>query len=738
MGLALFALGALTVWGALAPKPGVALVAWDRFLRAAFGWGAYAIPFTLCATGGWLLLRHHRQGVPPFDSERLLGTVLLYVGLLVLLQAIGAALYSPAGASGVGADHGGGVVGEALLAFCLRGLGVGGTLVALITWSVVGLTFALGVPLPQLLEIIWRPIGAALKRASMWPLRLRSRLASRNGEVEDSWGARIAPGASMAKERQVYETGGAAVEAAPVTLVEGAEFAPRRFEATAWALPDREQILVEGTTGRVDHEYDRQRAKLIEETLKAFDAPCRVVEINRGPVITQFGVEPEFVESRSGRRIKVKVSKIASLADDLALALAAPSVRVEAPVPGKGYVGVEVPNNDISLVALRDVISGPEFEGVDSSLRMGLGQDVSGRPVVADLVEMPHLLVAGTTGSGKSVCINAIIACLLLQNTPDQLQFLMVDPKRVELTNFNGIPHLLAPVVVELERVVPGLQWLSREMDERYRRFSESGVRHIDEYNRRVKESGGKSLPKLVVVIDELADLMMLAPDETERVITRLAQLARATGIHLVIATQRPSVDVVTGLIKANFPARIAFAVASSVDSRVILDHPGAERLLGRGDMLFQAPDAAAPIRLQGSFVSDAEMRRLIRYWKRLSLNGGKTGPSESSVASSGPPANVALRQTPLWEDYDTPEGELDELFDEAVELVREMERGSVSLLQRRLRIGYTRAARLIDQMEERGIVGPQKSGSLPREVLDYGEDARQAEEGHRSAAAQS
>jgi S-DNA-T family DNA segregation ATPase FtsK/SpoIIIE len=738
IGITLFALGAITVWGALAPKPGLALVEWDQFLRTAFGWGAYAIPFTLCVTGGWLLLRDHREGVPPFDSERLLGTILLFIGLLVLLQAIGGILYSRADITSVDAGQGGGVVGEALLVLCLRGLGVGGTLVVLITWSMVGLTFALGVPLPQLLESVWGPVGAGVARVRAWVPSLRRQLVSHRGAAKN--GSNPAPGTDAfgGETAQANKPKGASIEGPPAALAEGPEFAPRQFKTTVWALPDREQILVEGTTGRVDHEYDRQRAKLIEETLKAFGAPCRVVEINRGPVITQFGVEPEFVESRSGRRIKVKVSKIASLADDLALALAAASVRVEAPVPGKGYVGVEVPNNDISLVALRDVISGPEFERIDSSLRMGLGQDVSGRPVVADLVEMPHLLVAGTTGSGKSVCINAIIACLLLQNTPDELQFLMVDPKRVELTNFNGIPHLLAPVVVELERVVPGLQWLSREMDERYRRFSERGVRHIDEYNRRMKQDGGKPLPKLVVVIDELADLMMLAPDETERVITRLAQLARATGIHLVIATQRPSVDVVTGLIKANFPARIAFAVASSVDSRVILDQPGAERLLGRGDMLFQAPDAAAPIRLQGSFVSDAEMRRLIRYWKRLSLNGEQTQPSESAIASSGRPANVAFKQTPLWEDYDTPEGELDELFDEAVELVRDMKRGSVSLLQRRLRIGYTRAARLIDQMEERGIVGPQKSGSLPREVLDYGEDVLQAEEGQGSAAAQS
>ncbi len=497
-------------------------------------------------------------------------------------------------------------------------------------------------------------------------------------------------------------------------------------EARAWQLPDLTAILEPGTDGGVDEAYDRDRARLIEETLQAFGAPAHVVEINRGPTVTQFGVEPDFIESRGGRRIKVKVSKIASLADDLALALAAPSIRIQAPVPGKGYVGIEVPNEEISLVALRDVMESEAFQKIPSRLRIGLGRDVSGRPVVADLAAMPHLLIAGTTGSGKSVCINAILACLLLQNTPEDLRFVMVDPKRVELTFYNGVPHLLAPVVVDLERVVPALQWVAREMDERYRRFAREGVRNLTEYNERVRLRGDERLPHLVVVVDELADLMMLAPDESERVLTRLAQLARATGIHLVIATQRPSVDVVTGLIKANFPARIAFAVTSSVDSRVVLDQPGAERLLGRGDMLFLAPDAAAPVRLQGVYVSEVELGRLIRYWKHAALDGEATQPTAPTAAPAVTiPAGAPLKQAPLWEELEVDEHEdLDPLFEEAVRVVREMRRASISLLQRRLRIGYTRAARLIDQLEARGIVGPEKGGSLPREVLDYGEES--------------
>jgi S-DNA-T family DNA segregation ATPase FtsK/SpoIIIE len=488
------------------------------------------------------------------------------------------------------------------------------------------------------------------------------------------------------------------------------------------------EILDPGTQGKADETFNRERARLIEETLGVFGAPARVVEIHRGPTITQFGVEPEFLETRGGRRTKVKVGKIASLADDLALALAASTIRIEAPVPGKGYVGIEVPNQEVSLVALRDVMAAEPFQRIDSRLRLGLGKDVSGNAVAADLRAMPHLLIAGTTGSGKSVCVNAIISALLLQNTPDDMKLVMVDPKRVELTYYNGIPHLLAPVVVELERVVPALQWVSREMDQRYHRFAKEGVRNIDDYNQRMSHTGLKPMHTIVVVIDELADLMIMAPDETERVVTRLAQLARATGIHLVIATQRPSVDVVTGLIKANFPARIAFAVASSVDSRVILDQPGAERLLGRGDMLFQSPDASAPVRLQGSYVAEGELARLIRYWKNAALGGEETKPTPIAPAQTIPPG-APLKQAPLWEEISEIEEELDPVFDEAVEIVRAMRRASISLLQRRLRIGYTRSARLIDQMEAKGIIGPAKSGSQPREVLDYGELTHEIEE---------
>jgi S-DNA-T family DNA segregation ATPase FtsK/SpoIIIE len=509
-----------------------------------------------------------------------------------------------------------------------------------------------------------------------------------------------------------------------------------------WRLPDYRTLLASGSEEDFDREFLVERARIIEETLLSFGAPGKVVEINTGPVITQFGVEPAYLLSRSGKKNRVKVSAIAQLDKDLQLALGAKSIRVEAPVPGKGYVGIEVPNEQAALVSLRDVMDSEEFKKIDSPLTIALGQSVDGTPVAADLSVMPHLLIAGTTGSGKSVCVNSIITSLLLRNTPDKLKFVMVDPKRVELTGYNGIPHLIAPVVVELERIVGVLKWVTREMDERYKRFSNAGARNIEDFNKHIP-ANEVWMPYIIVIIDELADLMMLAPDETERVITRIAALARATGIHLVIATQRPSVDVVTGLIKANFPARIAFAVASSVDSRVILDQPGAERLLGRGDMLYQSGDSPAPVRLQGVFVSDMEINNISRYWRSLDSDEApqtptmvldKSAPATAPAASSSPARPAAgerssltpartTQQTAFWDDDKSDnrdannDGE-DDLYEEAVELVRRLNKASVSLLQRRLRIGYTRAARLIDLMEERGVVGPAESGSKPREVL--------------------
>jgi S-DNA-T family DNA segregation ATPase FtsK/SpoIIIE len=720
IGVLLIVVGIFSVVWMLTAAGGSISEAWLRILRGGFGWGMFAIPLALLAGGLWLVLRSIQERLPHVAPEQVLGMVLLYLALLTIMHG----LVRPQGwaeaFSLARQGMGGGLIGAAILEALVGALGSGGTVVALVAMLLVGIVFTAGISIPELMVLGANAMGWI--RRGVLGERAPSRPKRRAG-VAVSAALELGPQTPSADRRSA--AGGRASEPMPrASVPELAGMAPAAQPAEAigrppWTLPDLTDMLEPGSVGKADDEFDRERARLIEDTLLSFGAPARVVEVNRGPTITQFGVEPDFVEGRAGRRIKVKVSKISALADDLALALAAPSIRIEAPVPGKGYVGIEVPNTVISLVALRDVMEAESFQKLSSRLRIGLGQDVSGHAVAADLSAMPHLLIAGTTGSGKSVCVNAIISCLLLQNTPDDLRLVMVDPKRVELTYYNGIPHLLAPVVVDLERVVPALQWVSREMDERYRRFAKEGARNIADFNQRMVHAGQKGLPCLVVIIDELADLMMLAPDETERVITRLAQLARATGIHLVIATQRPSVDVVTGLIKANFPARIAFAVASSVDSRVILDQPGAERLLGRGDMLFQSPDSAAPVRMQGAYVSERELNRLIGHWK----DAGLAGQGAQAAAPESVPVGVPLKQATMWEEpAPAEEDEGDVLFDEAVTIVRQMRRASISLLQRRLRIGYTRAARLVDQLEERGIVGPGQQGSQAREVLDYGE----------------
>ncbi|MBP8973064.1 MAG: hypothetical protein KBH93_04245 [Anaerolineae bacterium] len=527
----------------------------------------------------------------------------------------------------------------------------------------------------------------------------------------------------------------------PVAVTGTGSNAPERRIATpaprqiAYELPDFRRLLKRGEERRVNDDVLLDKARVIEDTLASFSAPGKVVEVNPGPVITQFGIEPDYLITRSGKKQRVKVGAIARLDADLALALAAKSIRIEAPVPGKSMVGIEVPNDEVALVSLLDIMEAPEFTRIESRLRLALGLGVDGTPVAADLTAMPHLLIAGTTGSGKSVCVNAIIACLLLQNTPDDVQFIMVDPKRVELTSYNGIPHLVAPVVVDLERIVGVLQWVQREMESRYHKFAAIGARNILDYNKKIGPDQ-RRMPYYVVVIDELADLMMLAPDETERLLARLAQMARATGIHLIISTQRPSVDIITGLIKANFPARIAFMVASSVDSRVILDQPGAEKLLGRGDMLFQSPDAAAPQRMQGVYVSDEEITRITSFWRaQLVQKAGSDGlavPGREIAlgAEEGRGARVGRRtsqppaqQAALWDSEEISDADgdgEDDLYDQAVELVQSLRKASISLLQRQLRIGYTRAARLIDRMEEDGIIGPAQEGSKPREVIKY------------------
>jgi S-DNA-T family DNA segregation ATPase FtsK/SpoIIIE len=455
---------------------------------------------------------------------------------------------------------------------------------------------------------------------------------------------------------------------------------PKRTRAGVadhWALPPIDMLAVSEVV-EVSEVEAHERARVIERTLRSFGVEASVREINPGPRVTQFALEPGA---------GTKVSRITSLKDDLALALAAPSIRVEAPVPGQSRVGLEIPNGQASFVRLRDVFDSGAFHNSKGTLRLALGRDVTGRSVVGDLARMPHLLIAGATGAGKSACLNAIIAGFLFQHTPDELRFLMVDPKMVELKTFDGVPHLVWPVVTEMDKVVGVLKYAVGEMERRYREFSELGIRNLDGYNKRCEAKGEPKLPRMIVIIDELADLMMAAPEEVEAAICRLAQMARAVGIHLILATQRPSVDVLTGLIKANFPSRIAFAVSSQIDSRVILDAPGAERLLGRGDMLFLGPDSPKPLRVQGAWVDDDEVEAVARYWKEL------------QPAEYDPEVGRHLEA----ESRRTENPHEDPLYAQALELVQSQTRISTSLLQRKLRIGYNRASRLMDMLRDSG-----------------------------------
>ncbi len=471
---------------------------------------------------------------------------------------------------------------------------------------------------------------------------------------------------------------------------------------SGWRLPPID-ILDKPSEVDLNRDDINKRARLIEEALTSYGVETKVVQINMGPTVTQFGVEPgwdrkykEIKEKGQTRleeisRTRVRVDRITSLANDLALALAAPSIRIEAPVPGKSMVGIEVPNIVFGSVSLRSVVETAAFQKIKarSKLAVAMGKGAGGEAAAADLARMPHLLIAGATGSGKTVCLGSIICCLLLHNSPDDVRFILVDPKRVELVVFNGVPHLVVPVVVDTDKAIKALRWLNQEMDNRYRLFAQAGVRNIEGYNK--DRSPGEGLPYLVLDIDELADLMMAAFDEVEHALCRLAQLARATGIHLVVATQRPSVDVVTGLIKANFPTRVSFVVTSQVDSRTILDMVGAEKLLGRGDMLFMPSEASRPKRLQGSFISDAEIERLVYFW------GNQREPKVSYVNFDEVAAPITLSQKIA--------SAPDPLLEEAKHLAREHKHVSTSFLQRRLRVGYPRAARLMETLEQEGLV---------------------------------
>ena len=760
VGWVLAILAALTILSMVSAQQGVLTHWWITLLRQAFGWGRFVVPLFLGAIGFWMVLRDFGDRMPRPAPEQIIGAVLGFFVVLTTLHLVVSVAWPEVNIQNLGRSGlGGGLFGALLLETGRDWLGQAGVIFALtIGWvAVVALVAKLspaevarriaewrsrqpgtaremgaGTGDSSNIDISQKPLPSELLPASV-AFGGDGRATARGSVVlggtdpaRDALGdgdsPRINGRQGAGTSARPAGSDGAHVSAGGPVPTGEIIISPVAVGIQPWRLPVMTEVLREGNEQSYSEDLIRKQVRIIEETLVSLGAPVRVSEINQGPVVTQYGAEPLFIPGRGGKTTKVKVSKIANLADDLALALSARSIRIQAPIPGKNLVGIEVPNEEASVVALRDVMESESFSQLKGRLRLGLGQDVSGQAVAADLRAMPHLLIAGATGAGKSVCVNSIITALLLQNSPDTLRMILVDPKRVELTQYNGIPHLLAPVVMDVDRVVPTLRWVTREMDSRYRRFASVGARNIDDFNQRIAKTGDPlasgPIPYITVLIDELADVMMQAPDEAERVICRLAQMARATGIHLIIATQRPSVDVVTGLIKANFPARIAFAVASSVDSRVILDMPGAERLLGRGDMLFAPPDVSQPLRLQGAHVSNQEIDQLIRYWQTAVDPAARqsSGAWQSEdVSQREPSVDEMTSQPKLFPTFDEPKSTTfqfeDELLPACVEIFLAENRASTSLLQRRLRIGYTRAARLVELLEEMGIIADEMQG---------------------------
>jgi S-DNA-T family DNA segregation ATPase FtsK/SpoIIIE len=753
LGVLLISLSIVTLLGLIRDTDGVVIDWWSKLLRQAFGWGSYVVVLTGFGAGCLLLAGRAPARFPP-DGQATQGTAgiqgipwRVVIGVeIVFLALLGLTHLIYAGTNpweAAEAGLGGGYIGavfSGILSDVLGPLPTGLILGGVLFWGVL---VAFDLTLEECLERIesgwyrvrrWIAVGLT-GLASRWPFNLSGNEPSPDGHA--SLDGEVSPESSFPDAQGTVVWGGA-IETPPPSLgtrarkarVRSARKTPASKPTSKTATePKRSRsgkksrrpkivlpsldLLEEPDEASFDETDIRNKAKTVEETLEHFGVPAKVVEINWGPRVTQYGVEPGYIIRRGqgGEETerKIRVAKIAALSNDLALALAAAPVRIEAPVPGRSIVGIEVPNSQVSQVSLRRVMSATGFRRLKSDLRLALGEGVAGAPVVADLAKMPHLLIAGATGSGKSVCINAIATCLLCQNSPYTMRMVMIDPKRVELSGYNGVPHLFGRVESDVERIVSVLRWLVQAMEERYKRFAESGARHLDDYNRHWRVGSSEYLPRVVILIDELADLMFFAPEEVEHSIIRLAQMARATGMHLVIATQRPSVDVVTGLIKANFPARIGFAVTSNTDSRVILDGVGAETLLSKGDMLYMAPDASGLVRVQGCFVSDDEVDRVVRHWQ------------EWAEATEWADADQWVGCP--WEHLVGQESEAgaDELLQQAINIVRQQGRASASLLQRRMHIGYPRASRLIDEMEERGVVGPGKGGGRMRQVLDPG-----------------
>ncbi|HQA60216.1 MAG: DNA translocase FtsK 4TM domain-containing protein [Tepidanaerobacteraceae bacterium] len=588
--------------------------------------------------------------------------------------------------------QGGGILGESGLSLLISIFGTTGSTIMMITFFIIGSILATGKSITTILERI--KLSTKRKKITINPQIGSKKIKVVNNIPQDSSSIDEVDDNSETATRNTSSTQKEEVQ--KIKSVKNEEDSRDSIIITDYIEDDKEYnlpplSLLRKNSGKQRGFCEKElldNAQTLENTLKSFGLEAKVIQVNCGPTITRFEIQPSP---------GIKVSRIMSLADDIALSLAASDVRIEAPIPGKAAVGIEVPNKKKSLVLMRDVLESTDFVKSPSKLSIALGMDIDGNPKVADLTEMPHLLIAGATGSGKSVCIKTIISSILFKAHPNEVKLMMIDPKVVELAIFDGIPHLLTPVVTDAKKAAAALSWMVGEMERRYQLFAEEGVRDIARYNELYND---KPMPKIVVIIDELADLMMVAPRDVEDCICRLAQMARAAGIHLVVATQRPSVDVITGLIKANIPSRISFAVSSQVDSRTILDISGAEKLLGKGDMLFYPVGAPKPVRIQGAYITEEEVEKLINYCKKQKEPAYEKNLSDFNEVG-----------------VDKSHEETDELFEEAVKVVLDSGQASISMLQRRLRIGYARAARLIDEMEQRGIVGGYE-GTKPREIL--------------------
>jgi S-DNA-T family DNA segregation ATPase FtsK/SpoIIIE len=721
----------LSLFGLLGISSGTVLDAWARFLGRWLGWGAVLVP----ATAGWLAYAHlaHRlrqPGTPlPIRWGRVIAAEGAGVAMLGLLNlSIGANVALAA------TGRGGGLVGWGIGHVLAAMLPPPGDGLALLVLFIFGLFLAADVTADRLGRLLgWLQSlgfdGDAAGGSSSSPIArpARSRRASAPAIDEPITTRDTAPARRPAGKIARSERVRVPVETAHDVV----KARPRKRPDI---LPDLDFLDNSDARRPAQKEIDDTGSRIIK-TLKEFGVPVNVIGARVGPSVTQFQVEPGFVDrpgpDGASKQWKVRVAQISSLADDLALALSANTLRIEAPVPGQSYVGIEVPHRRTSTVSLRPILESDAFQKINSPLAIALGRDVSGGAVAADLSKMPHLLIAGTTGSGKSVLISAIVTCLVMNNTPDDLRLVLVDPKMVELVRFNGLPHIYGKVETDLDRITGVLRWVTREMDRRYKVFETVGARNLEAYlSKTARKAGAERLPRIVLLIDELADLMMRAPDETERTVVRLAQMARATGIHLVVATQRPSTDIVTGLIKANFPARASFAVTSLVDSRVILDTPGAESLLGRGDMLYLSPEAAAPVRLQGCFVNDKEIDRVVTYWREQAAEAAGDAEPEAAAAPGPADPNSSPEALPPgrapWDAMLARESvveDKDGQIEEAIAIVKKYGNASASLLQRKMRLGYPRAARLMDELRQMGIVGREQAGGKTREVFVRGDD---------------